>query len=155
MVSDNVKRLKCSDCLDILLASYKSRENEIEPSALRSLISCIGEILVAQELSPELWESGLVKRSFALILSTSMYESGKVRRCAQDIIFQIMELHFNSNFSMSSRHLVRQLDILNKEFNEDDYHDVVNYLMMVARVMLVVHNDFYPNLIQLLLKVCL
>ena len=109
---------------------------------------------MAQELSQELWDSSVVKRSFSLVLSSSMYESGKVRRCAQDITFHIMELHYNSNFHMSSRHLIRQLDILNKEFNEDDYHDVVNYLMLVARVILVVHHDFYPNLLQLLLKVC-
>lgn len=152
-VSDNVKRLKCNDCLDIFLNTYKSHQNDIEPSAVRSLVACIGEILIAQETSPELWESSIVKKSFSLLLSSCMHDSGKVRRFAQEVLLQIMEAHSKNGFSITSRQVIRQLDILCKEFNEDDYHDVINYLMFISKVVLFLNHSFYPTLFQLLLKV--
>ena len=82
-----------------------------------------------------------------------MHDSGKVRRFAQEVLLQIMEAHSKNGFSITSRQVIRQLDILCKEFNEDDYHDVINYLMFISKVVLFLNHSFYPTLFQLLLKV--
>lgn len=152
-VSESVKRLKCNDCLEILTNTYKSHESEIEPSAMRSLASCLGEIFLSQEETNELWESGVVKRAFSVLLTLCMNDSAKVRHSAQDAVSAILEKHSKNGFILTSRQVIRQLDILCKEFNEDAYQDVLNYLILIAKVVLFISPDFYPTLFQLLLKV--
>ena len=122
-----MKRLKCNDCLEILTNTYKSHESEIEPSAMRSLASCLGEIFLSQEETNELWESGVVKRAFSVLLTLCMNDSAKVRHSAQDAVSAILEKHSKNGFILTSRQVIRQLDILCKEFNEDAYQDVLNY----------------------------
>lgn len=152
-MSESVKRLKCNDCLEILTNMYRSHENEMEPSAMRSLAVCLGEIFLCQEETNELWESGIVKKAFSVLLTLCMNESGKVRHSAQDTVSAILEKHSSNGFVLTSRQVIRQLDILCKEFNEDAYQDVLNYLILIAKVILFISQDFYPTLFQLLLKV--
>ena len=152
-VSESVKRLKCNDCLEILTNTYRSHESEIEPSAMRSLAGCLGEIFLSQEENNELWESGVVKKAFSLLLTLCMNDSAKVRHSAQDVVSAILEKHSRNGFVLTSRQVIRQLDILCKEFNEDAYQDVLNYLILIAKVILFISQDFYPTLFQLLLKV--
>ena len=152
-ISDNVLRLKCNDCLDILLNVYKTYENAMEPSSIRSLVSCICLILCKQELVNDIWESSLVKKSFNLVLSFSMHDSGKVRRYVQDSIQPLLEYHAKNGFVFSSKQIVRQLDVLCKTFNEEDYHEVIHYLVFVARICSLIHSSFYPLFFSTLLKV--
>lgn len=153
VINENVLRLKCNDCLDILLNLYSAYSNTIEPSTLRYFISCVCIILLAQETNNELWESNIVKRSFNLILSLSMHENGKVRRYVQESVQPLMELHYNRGFTFTSRQIVRQLEVLNKAFNEEDYHEMINYLLLVAKITNFIHASLYSSLFSTLLKV--
>ena len=125
----------------------------MEPSAIRSLSSCLAEILLVQEANTELWESGIVKRAFSLLLSFCMQDNGKVRHHVQDEIMRLLQFHYERSFPVSSRQVIRQLDILCKSFNEDDFHDVINFLVFITKSCLILHGDVYPNLFSLLLKV--
>ena len=120
---------------------------------MRSLASCLTEILIVQETNKDLWESGIVKRSFALLLSFCMNDNSKVRHHVQDELMRILQFHYERAFAVSSYQILRQLDILLKSFNEDEYHDVINYLLFIAKSCLFLHNDVYPSLFSSLLKV--
>ena len=132
---------------------YRSNSNSLEPSSLRSIVINVCIILQAQELNNDLWESNSVKLGFNLLLSISMHDSGKVRRCVQECITPLLEYHFNSGFMTTSRLLVRQLEVLSKSFNEEDYHEVINYLLFFSKVISFIHASFYPTLTSILLTV--
>ena len=120
---------------------------------MRSLASCLTEILIVQETNKELWESGIVKRSFSTLLSFCMNDNSKVRHHVQDELLRILQFHYERTFAVTSHQILRQLEILLKSFNEDDYHDVINFLLFIAKSCLVLHNDIYPSLFSSLLKV--
>ena len=152
-VSENVKRLKCNDCLDIFLNIYKNSGEQMEPAATRSLVICVNNIFCSQELNPELWESGLVRRSFTMLLSLSMHSSGKVRRAVQDELSTLMQLHSKQGFAVTSSLAVHQLEVLSRSVSDDDYQDLLSYLLLVSRISPFIHTDHLSSLFSCLLHV--
>ena len=125
----------------------------MEPALTRSLVVCVASILKAQEISNEVWESGLVRKAFAMLLSISFQDSGSVRRTLQEELRSILESHFNQGFSVTSHYLLRQLEALCKSFDGDDYHELLNYLLVFSHIVTYLHSDFMSPLFSSLLQV--
>ena len=82
----------------------------MEPALTRSLVLCVSSILKAQEISNEVWESGLVRKAFSMLLSISQQDNGSVRRTLQDELRGLLESHYNQGFTVTSHYLLRQLE---------------------------------------------
>ena len=148
-----MKRLKCNDCLDIFLNIYRNQENHMEPALTRSLVICVSSILKAQEISNEVWESGLVRKAFSMLLSISQQDNGSVRRTLQDELRGLLESHYNQGFTVTSHYLLRQLEGLCRSFDGEDFHELLNYLLVFSHLAPFLHSDSIPTLFSSLLQV--
>ena len=125
----------------------------MEPALTRSLVLCVGSVLKAQEISNEVWESGLVRKAFSMLLSLSQQDSGSVRRALQDELRDILESHFLHGFAVTSHYLLRQLEALCRSFDGDDAQDLLNYLLVFSHLVNYLHSDSIPTLFSTLLQV--
>ena len=125
----------------------------MEPALTRSLVICVSSILKAQEISNEVWESGLVRKAFSMLLSISQQDNGSIRRTLQDELRGLLESHYDQGFTVTSHYLLRQLEGLCRSFDGEDFHELLNYLLVFSHLVPSLHADSIPTLFSSLLQV--
>ena len=148
-----MKQKKCADCLEVLLKIPTSSKSTLEPAVLRSLVSCLSELLLAQKTKSKLWNDGIVKKAFVYLLSMCTYENAKVRKHTQDELTRVMEHHSKEGFDATSKHVVAYLDNIVLLFDDKDYKDISFFLAFISKVILFIAPSQYDAIMTTLLTV--
>ena len=133
---------------------------------LRSLVSCLSELLLAQKTKSKLWNDGIVKKAFVYLLSMCTYENAKVRKHTQDELTRVMEHHSKEGFDATSKHVVAdcvrlidpqaQVNIRSSKlllFDDKDYKDISFFLAFISKVILFIAPSQYDAIMTTLLTV--
>lgn len=141
--------------MEVLLQVPKCHKKTFEPSANRSLIVCISQILQSQKPSEELWNEKLVKKGVTYLLNQCIHTSPKIRHVAEDELVLLMELQQKNHLSALSKQILSFLTLLTKKLDDASSKNITNFLSLIAKVILVLDRSQYDLLLSLLLQVIL
>ena len=155
LVEKKTKAAKSIDTLTVLLQLGSIHKDGLDGASLRSQIACIVMVLQSLEMKDDLWENGVVKKSFTLLLKYSIHESGKVRHQAQNELEKLFKQHSEEKFILSSQMLMTYLTNLNDMFDGKDAKDITYFLALIARLSPYLDCSVYESFLSILMKVCL